>query len=100
MLLMALTIRSMRVPSSGKSGSSSEYHVPSSHSKLRLPVYLKLRAVTESASSVNTAELSVSPLPVLRSGFSFDAAKDAAHTTMSTPRRISSFFVLFICASF
>ena len=32
--------------------------------------------------------------------FSFDAAKDAAHTTISTPRSISSFFVLFICASF
>ena len=77
-----------------------EHHVPLSRSKLRLPVYLKLRAVTESASSVNTAELSVSSLPVLSSGFSFDAAKDAAHTTMSTPRSISSFFVLFICASF
>ena len=100
MLLMALTMRSMRELSSGKSGSSLEYHVPLSCSKLRLPVYLKLSAVTESASSVNTAEPSVSSLPVFSSGFSFDAAKAAAHTTMSTPRRISSFFALFICASF
>ena len=41
-------------------------------------MYLKLSAVTESASSVNTAEPSVSSLPVFSSGFSFDAAKAAA----------------------
>ena len=59
-----------------------------------------LRRFEENRRELESLLTRLEALTGMTQGEAQDAAKAAAHTTMSTPRRISSFFALFICASF